>query len=295
MADAILADVDSSGIYQIRNLVNGKRYVGSAVNFARRWRQHRCELGKKRHNPKLQNAWAKYGQSSFVFEIIEVVADCERLIEREQYFIDSIAPEYNVSPIAGSNYGVRWSPEVKERMSAASKSVWERDGHRQKMVDAHKGQGVTEEQKRKISEANTGRKLSPEHVAIVARNNCARNKSEKHRKLLSDFWKGRAKTREQIEKMAATKRGKPAHNRGKPMSEEQKAKQSAKMRAKYEDPAFRERISRATAEAMSRPEVAEKLRKSADSRRGVAQTEETKRRRSESLRATWAKKKEASQ
>ena len=43
MADGIVADAEASGIYQIRNLVNGKRYVGSAVNLRARWRQHTCE------------------------------------------------------------------------------------------------------------------------------------------------------------------------------------------------------------------------------------------------------------
>ncbi len=37
MAEAILADLESSGIYQIRNLVNGKRYIGSAKCFRVRW------------------------------------------------------------------------------------------------------------------------------------------------------------------------------------------------------------------------------------------------------------------
>ena len=232
MADAILADVESSGIYQIRNLVNGKRYIGSAVHFARRWRQHRCELGKGRHNPKLQNAWRKHGEHSFVFEVIEVVEDCDRLIEREQHYIDLVDPEYNVCPVAGSNYGVRWSREVKERMSVANKSVWQRPGHRENMSAAHKGQVVTAAQRIKISEANNGRKLSPEHAELVARNNSKRNKSEEHRALMSRFWKGRKKTPEQIAKISESKRGKPAHNRGKPMSEEQTAKLSAAMKAR---------------------------------------------------------------
>lgn len=291
MTDNSLSDTNASGIYQIRNLVNDKRYIGSAVHLARRWRQHRCDLAKGRHNPKLQNAWRKYGEASFAFEVIEIVEDCSRLIEREQFFIDHEKPEYNVSQTAGSNYGVRWSDEVRRRMSVANRLVWESPGYRQKMSDAHKGQEVTDDQRRKISEANTGRKLSPEHAKIVAINNAARNKSDTHRKLVSDFWKGRKKSPDQIAKMAETKRGKPAHNRGKPVSTEQKAKQSASMKARYSDHDFRKKTSEATKAAMKRPDVVEKMKKVADSRRGTVQSEETKRKR----RATWARKRDATE
>lgn len=47
-----------TGIYQIRNTANGKRYVGSAVKFAQRWRQHAHLLRKRKHHSRiLQNAW----------------------------------------------------------------------------------------------------------------------------------------------------------------------------------------------------------------------------------------------
>lgn len=38
----------ASGIYEITNLINGKRYVGSAVNMYRRWYAHRWHLEAKR-------------------------------------------------------------------------------------------------------------------------------------------------------------------------------------------------------------------------------------------------------
>lgn len=266
MADAIVADLELSGIYQIRNLVNGKRYIGSAVCFAKRWRQHRCELGKGRHNPKLQNAWRKHGQQAFIFEIIEVVLDKGQLIEREQHYLSSLNPEYNVAVVAGSNFGVKWGDEVKKRMSSANKDVWTRPGHRQKMSDAHKGQRHTEEHRRKISAALLGRKLSPENSARLAAANAERNRSPEHRQRVSEFWKGKAKTPEQNAKISESRRGIPAHNRGKPMSEERKAKQSATMKAKYQnDPSLRERVSQATRAAMNRPDVIEKI----SARRGL--------------------------
>ena len=51
-----------SGIYQIRNLVNGKIYVGSSVNLETRKTPHYWELENNRHNNQhLQRAYNKYG------------------------------------------------------------------------------------------------------------------------------------------------------------------------------------------------------------------------------------------
>lgn len=260
MAAYSLAELARSGIYQIVNTVTGKRYVGSAVKIGLRWRQHRCEAGKGRHNRIFQNAWNKYGPDAFVFSIIEFVDDPAALLEREQHFIDHMKPEYNVAAVAGSNFGLKWSAEVRATMSVASRSVWQREGHREKMSAAHAGQTLSAEHRKKLSEAAAGRKRSPEHAAKLAAANRLRNQSPEHRAKMSAFWTGKKRSPESIAKMAATKIGKPAHNRGKPMSPEQKAKQSAAMKSKYEDPAFREKISRTTKAAMNRPDVVEKIR-----------------------------------
>ena len=110
-----------SGIYQIANIVNGKRYIGSAVNIAQRWRQHRCELRKGRHNPILQNAWRKYGPEAFSFSTLEVVEDVKDLIAREQHYIDCLRPEYNAVKVAGSNLGLKLSEEARSRIGKASR------------------------------------------------------------------------------------------------------------------------------------------------------------------------------
>lgn len=207
MADTSLAHPARSGIYEIVNTINGKRYVGSAVNLAHRWRQHRCELGKGRHNPHMQNAWKKHGETAFEFRVIEFIENKANLISREQFYIDTLKPEYNCAAVAGSNLGIKFGPHVLEKMSQASRRIWAVPGHREKMSKAHIGQVVTAEQRAKISATNTGRKLSASHLKTIAKNNSERNRSEKHRALMSEFWKGKSKTPDQIAKMAATKRG----------------------------------------------------------------------------------------
>jgi predicted GIY-YIG superfamily endonuclease len=39
-----------SGIYKITNLLNGKMYIGSAVNVRKRWHQHRHGLRCNKHD-----------------------------------------------------------------------------------------------------------------------------------------------------------------------------------------------------------------------------------------------------
>lgn len=60
-----------AGIYAIRNLVNHKIYVGSAVSIYDRLYNHVWHLERGTHrNPKLLNAWRKYKISGFSFEVL---------------------------------------------------------------------------------------------------------------------------------------------------------------------------------------------------------------------------------
>lgn len=61
-----------SGVYEIRNALNNKRYIGSSINIYRRWRDHKRMLNLSVHpNKHLQAAWNKYGEKHFVFKILE--------------------------------------------------------------------------------------------------------------------------------------------------------------------------------------------------------------------------------
>jgi group I intron endonuclease len=108
-----------SGIYIIINLVNRHRYIGSASNFSKRWGSHVATLNKKEHeNGHLQKAWLKYGRSNFEFIILEY---CEKkdLLEHEQFYLDTMRPEYNMCPLARSPLGMKRSLESRAKMSAA--------------------------------------------------------------------------------------------------------------------------------------------------------------------------------
>ena len=110
-----------SCIYKITNKVNGKTYIGSTKNVNARWVKHKALLRHNRHsNLHLQAAWNKYGEGSFTFEIIE---DClpEMLLSREQFFIDTIKPDYNQTATAGK---VEMTETMKSKLSLAIKKAY---------------------------------------------------------------------------------------------------------------------------------------------------------------------------
>jgi group I intron endonuclease len=97
-----MAELANSGIYEIVNLVNGKKYIGSAKSLHSRFGNHRVRLvSGKHHNRYLQKSWIKYGAEAFAFRVLLICRPTD-LICFEQRAIDSLRPEYNLSPTAGS-------------------------------------------------------------------------------------------------------------------------------------------------------------------------------------------------
>lgn len=145
------------GIYFIINLLNGMFYVGSAVNFNKRWKEHRNLFENNKHsNSKLQNVYNKYGEDVFQFTIVEIVEDELNLLKIEQLWIDASdccnrEIGYNINPTAGSNLGRKWSDETKLKLSIAGKN-----------------RKLTEEHKINISKANSGKKRTPEMIRLMS-------------------------------------------------------------------------------------------------------------------------------
>ena len=113
----------STGIYIIQSIKHpGRQYVGSCVDFNLRWLVHKGTLlNKKHHNSILQNHVDKYGLDDLLFLKVE---ECEReqLLTREQYYIDTLKPFFNINPIAGSRLNSKHSDQTKLKLIAAGKS-----------------------------------------------------------------------------------------------------------------------------------------------------------------------------
>lgn len=108
-----------SVIYKATCLVNGKCYVGKAINFRNRYMKHKCA---KYYTTAFHNAIRKYGFNNFEFSILEY-CEKESLIIRENYWItfyDSINPDkgYNLRMDSKDNSGWHHSDKSKALISA---------------------------------------------------------------------------------------------------------------------------------------------------------------------------------
>jgi hypothetical protein len=63
-----------AGVFQVKNVANGKILLGSSLNLEGPLNSHKFMLAIGRHrNEELQREWNEYGPGNFVFEILEVV------------------------------------------------------------------------------------------------------------------------------------------------------------------------------------------------------------------------------
>jgi group I intron endonuclease len=166
------------GIYQIRNTINEKKYVGSAVDLGERWRWHRHSLRHNSHrNQYLQRAWNKYGESSFVFEVLQVLEQPskEELLAAEQHWLNALqsydrAVGYNILLVAGNTLGRRLSEGAKAKLRAA-----------------HLGKTLTEEHRANIAAAQVGGRHTDETIEKMRQSGIRRAKEhpEAHRRFQS--------------------------------------------------------------------------------------------------------------
>lgn len=75
------------GIYEIRNKINNRSYIGQSQNIERRMDAHRYALRAGRHsNTHLQRAWDKYGENTFEFRIL-IECSVHNLDQMEIWYI----------------------------------------------------------------------------------------------------------------------------------------------------------------------------------------------------------------
>lgn len=209
----------NTGVYEILNTVNGKRYVGSSVNMVRRLKEHRYRLGRgEHHSQKLQRAWEKYGSTVFTFKAL-FICPKNMLTFYEQRALDgfaSVAEGYNVLPFARSGAGRKVSPEALAKMRAYQSN--RTPEHRANIAAALTGKRLSEATKRKVGAASKGRKHTEATKAVIA--DAGRNMSVESRQRISDALRARVCSDATREKLAKAQTGRE-------YSEESKAKMRA--------------------------------------------------------------------
>lgn len=134
-----------AGIYRWINNLNGKSYVGSSINLTTRlnvyFNKNRLVTGSG-NRMAIYQAISKYGLENFTLEILEYCCKYAT-IEREQFYLDKLKPEYNLLKKAGSIIGFKHSVLSRKKMSELAL-----------------GRVISEEARLNLSEALSGRKLS---------------------------------------------------------------------------------------------------------------------------------------
>jgi len=142
---------NKSGIYMWRNLINNKRYIGSAINLSDRvkfyFTKSYMKAALKNSRSHIYSALLKNGYSNFSLTILEY-CDKEKCIEREDYYLSCLPHEYNILEKAGSWLGHKHSDDTKTKISDALK------GEKNPMF----GKTLSNETKQILSEANKGKK-----------------------------------------------------------------------------------------------------------------------------------------
>ena len=207
-----------SGVYQIVNMVNGHRYIGSTANLRARKSNHWHVLRTGKHeNAHLQHAWNKYGEGMFEFRVIGT-CHVDDLLRMEQHLLDNCIHEYNIALTAGAAMkGRPKSAETRAKISAA-----------------HKGKRHSAETRAKISAAHKGKPLSAEHRAKMSEAQRRRRHSAETRAKMSEARKDKPISAETRAKRAAAQKPRSAETRAK-ISAARKGKPWSKIRrAAYE-------------------------------------------------------------
>jgi group I intron endonuclease len=150
---------DKSGIYIWTNKLNGKRYIGSAIDLGDR----KSGRLNKYYRPSylasdvlgssaIRSAIIKYNHKNFMVGILEYCSKTE-LSEREQYYIDKLSPEYNILKVAYSSFGYKHTMEAINKMKGLRINFSPSESHREAIRLANLGKVVLEETRLRISKS----------------------------------------------------------------------------------------------------------------------------------------------
>lgn len=119
----------SGGIYKITNRINGRFYIGRAINFESRWGDHRSKLKNGKHlNKLLQEDWNRFGSSCFAFEVFEIIGDLSLMAKREyellKDFYDCGVNCYNLIVSSGAAHGEGLSPKERQKRRREEEREW---------------------------------------------------------------------------------------------------------------------------------------------------------------------------
>lgn len=111
------------GIYQIRNIENGKLYIGQSTNIKHRFQQHIYDLTTNKHKNKSMQKDYNDNHNIFVFEVLKQCSkeelDTLEAEYVERYKTTNVIYGYNI--LSGGKKGIKLPIETIKKISIAQK------------------------------------------------------------------------------------------------------------------------------------------------------------------------------
>ncbi|MFC6519811.1 GIY-YIG nuclease family protein [Undibacterium arcticum] len=131
------------GLYEIRNLVGGIRYIGSSEDLGKRLGAHRNQLRKGIHgNRLLQGAWNKYGEAAFAFRVAALLVEADQFPTEGRWIKACLADGellYNLADdVLAPGKGYKHTPETRALRRLITIARFADPNERKKVSDSAK-------------------------------------------------------------------------------------------------------------------------------------------------------------
>ncbi|OOV05753.1 GIY-YIG nuclease family protein [Rhodoferax fermentans] len=210
-----MARITVAGVYEIRNTLSNKVYIGSSVNVKRRLAAHRQHLRRGEHaTAHLQSAWDKCGESAFEFKQL-IVCDKKDVLFYEQRIMDGFKSNqkefgYNKRIVVETCAGMKLTDEHKAKIAAA---VPRGEAHQyygkrlcdkayEVAADLKRGKPMPDEQREKISRTLHGKKKPAGFGAKISAAKKGVKYTDEQKKNMTGCWLGKKHTKERREQGA---------------------------------------------------------------------------------------------
>lgn len=115
-----------AGCYLFTNLINGKKYIGSAGNIYKRMCQYYSpsHLESNKDSMLICKALLKHGMGNFSLSILDICSNPQEALAREQFYLDNFSFQYNRAVNATAPFsGRKHSPEARAKITAGRKNA----------------------------------------------------------------------------------------------------------------------------------------------------------------------------
>ncbi len=153
---------NTSGIYLIKS-PSGSTYIGQSKCLKRRLIEHKCP-SRKTYDMPISKEFLNNDLSGFLFDILEA-CEPKELNNKEEYWINKLKPDLNISSGGYAATGHIVSDLVKEKLREYGKKQWDEksDFDKEKIIKFNltgrkSGFSHSDEVREKISRSLTGKK-----------------------------------------------------------------------------------------------------------------------------------------